>query len=88
MPKTTKIIGLKKFREDVMAVAESVAEGHEYVVVRRSEPLFKVSMANTTPGKPVDLEPWKKFIGMLKGKRGPDPLKWQKKIRKEWETIE
>lgn len=76
-----KIIGLKKFREDVQAVAESVAKGNEYVVVKRSKPLFRVIPADSK----ANLAAWKKFAGIWKGRKIPDPLKWQRKIRRESE---
>lgn len=28
---------------------------------------------------------WQKLRGIWKGRKGPDPARWQKKIRKEWE---
>jgi len=28
---------------------------------------------------------WEQLRGSLKGKKGPDPVKWQRKIRKAWD---
>jgi antitoxin (DNA-binding transcriptional repressor) of toxin-antitoxin stability system len=81
------IIGLREFREDVQKIAEGVAKGNEYIVVKRSRPLFRIVRANTPVRQSANLDDWKKFAGILKGRGGPDPLKWQKKIRGEWETI-
>ncbi len=63
----SKIIGLKKFREDVQKIAEGVALGHEYVVVKRSQPLFKIG--------PVDEEEnWETLIDFTKIKKGGVPI--------------
>ncbi len=83
-----KIIGLKEFRADVQKVAESVAKGNEYVVVKRSRPLFRVVPEYRSPARRVtdsEIAAWRKLAGSLKGRKGPDPLKWQKKIRRESE---
>ncbi len=85
-----KIIGLKEFREDVQKVAEAVAKGNEYVVVKRSRPLFRIVPTQQVPALRLpssEIDAWRKLAGSLKGRKGPDPLKWQKKIRSEWETI-
>ncbi len=88
MQYSPKIIGLKQFREDIQKIAESVAIGNEYVVVKRSQPMFKivgpdvVSQKSSSRGQ---VEAWKKLAGILKGKKIEDPVKWQKKIRKEWD---
>ncbi len=38
------------------------------------------------PTKPkVDIAAWKKMSGILKNRRIPDPVVWQRKIRKGWE---
>lgn len=79
-----KIIGLKEFRADVQAVAESVAKGNEYVVVKRSRPLFRILPARDPK---TQLAAWRKLAGVWKGHKGPDPLKWQKKIRQESERV-
>ena len=33
----------------------------------------------------VRIELWRKAAGILKNRKMPDPVKWQRKIRKEWE---
>lgn len=39
-----------------------------------------------TPVKPADArQQWQKAAGILKGRRIPDPAKWQQEVRKEWE---
>ena len=40
---------------------------------------------NPATGSGVDLKAWKAAAGILKGRRIPDPVAWQRKIRKEWE---
>lgn len=33
----------------------------------------------------ADIDAWRAAAGILKGRRIPDPVAWQRKIRKEWE---
>lgn len=35
--------------------------------------------------QPRDMAAWAGLYGVLRGKRAGDPVKWQRKIRKEWE---
>jgi len=35
--------------------------------------------------KKVNLDEWKRAAGILKHRRIPNPVSWQRKIRKEWE---
>lgn len=45
------IIGLKELRQNTEAVAERVARGESFIVVRRSKPIFKlVPPSSDTPG--------------------------------------
>lgn len=37
--------------------------------------------------KRVDIEAWKKASGIIKHRKIPNPVKWQRQIRKEWERI-
>lgn len=32
-----------------------------------------------------DMKAWRALRGIWRGKKIPDPVRWQKKIRKEWE---
>jgi len=44
-------------------------------------------LENDQKDESKEREVWEQLRGMLKkkGKRGPDPVKWQRKIRKEWD---
>lgn len=33
----------------------------------------------------IDWKAWKKAAGILRGRRIPHPIKWQREIRQEWE---
>lgn len=48
-----------------------------YRTLPRSQPLKVRSRA--------DIHAWRAAAGILKGRRTPDPVAWQRKIRKEWE---
>jgi len=48
--------------------------GHDRIVIERITPTKKGGAA----------EAWKQAAGILKG-RGPNPVAWQRKIRKEWD---
>lgn len=78
------IVGLKELRTHPEKIAAKTARGESFIVVRRSKPLFEINPLRR-PRKPVNLEDWKKFAGILKGKKIEDPVKWQRRIRKEWE---
>lgn len=80
-----RIIGLKQFREDIQKIAQTVAKGHEYLIVKRSRPLFRIVPASAQARRPIDLSAWRKLAGVLKGKKIEDPVKWQKRIRAESE---
>lgn len=61
------IIGLKEFREDVQKIAEGVALGNAYVVVKRSRPLFQIG--------PIDEEEaWETVVDFTKIKKGGVPI--------------
>ena len=62
------LIGLKELREDVDAYISQVKKGKSFIVVRRSEPVFKIS--------PPDAEElWETAIDFTKIKKGGVPLK-------------
>ena len=56
------IIGLKEFRGDVQKIAEGVARGQEYVVVKHSQPLFRIT--------PVDEAGWEEVVDFTKLRKG------------------
>lgn len=60
----TKIIGLKELRENTDTYLAQVKKGHSFLVLRRSEPVFKIS--------PIDEveELWEKVIDFTKIKKG------------------
>jgi prevent-host-death family protein len=57
-----KIVGLKELRENMDKYVRDVGSGIDYVVVRRSKPLFKIS--------PVDETEWETVIDFTKIKKG------------------
>ena len=60
----TKIIGLKDLRENTDTYLAQIKKGHSFLVLRRSEPVFKIS--------PIDEaeELWEKVIDFTKIKKG------------------
>lgn len=57
-----KIIGLKEFRNNVDTWIGHVRQGHSLVVLKRSEPVFKIS--------PVSEGDWEEVIDFTKIKKG------------------
>jgi prevent-host-death family protein len=47
-----KIVGLKELRENIEKYAKGVEKGEEYIVAKKSKPLFKI----TSPEKEEDWE--------------------------------
>lgn len=45
----------------------------------------KISTAGKKTSQPLP-ESWKKAAGLLKGRKTPDPLAYQRSVRQEWET--
>lgn len=76
------IIGLKELRTDAQRIINKVAQGQSFTVVKRSKPVFRVVPASNPK---ADLAAWRKLAGVWKGRKGPDPVKWQRKIRAESE---
>lgn len=58
----TKLVGLKKLRENVDSFAREVGRGSSFVIVRRSEPLFKITS--------VDDDTWEEVVDFTKIRRG------------------
>jgi antitoxin (DNA-binding transcriptional repressor) of toxin-antitoxin stability system len=65
----TKIIGLKELRENTDTYLAQIKKGHSFLVLRRSEPVFKIS--------PIDEaeELWEEVIDFTKIKKGGVPFK-------------
>ncbi|MBU1015430.1 hypothetical protein KKI17_03325 [Patescibacteria group bacterium] len=58
-----KIVGLKELRENMDKYVRDVGKGTDYVVVRRSKPLFRMIA-------PFQDENWETVIDFTKVKRG------------------
>ncbi len=54
------IVSLKKLREDTQKYIDQVKQGHSFVVLKRSNPIFKIS--------PVD-ENWEEVINFTEIKK-------------------
>ena len=59
--KKKSIIGLRELREDTDKVLEGVKKGDSFIVVRRSEPVFKIT--------PVE-EEWEEAADLTKIRQG------------------
>ena len=79
------IIGLKELRTHPQRIADRTAKGESFIVVRRSKQLFEINPLRRR--RPLDLAAWKKMAGIWKNRKGPDPVKWQRKIRAESERV-
>ena len=60
----TKIIGLKDLRENTDTYLAQIKKGHSFLVMRRSEPVFKMSPVDE------DEELWERVIDFTKIKKG------------------
>jgi antitoxin (DNA-binding transcriptional repressor) of toxin-antitoxin stability system len=67
--KAKNIIGLKEFRENVVAYANKAEKGESFIVCRRSRPLFRISSVEDED----DEKGWKKFIDFTKYRKGGIP---------------
>ncbi len=57
-----KIIGLRDLRENTSQYVKQIKKGYSFIVMRRTEPLFKIS--------PVEDEQWEEIIDFTKIKKG------------------
>ena len=64
----TKIIGLKDLRENTDTYLAQIKKGHSFLVLRRSEPVFKISPADEAE------EVWERVIDFTKIKKGGVPF--------------
>ncbi len=63
MKKDKTIIGLRELRENTSELLNDIGKGKSFIVMRRSEPVFKVS--------PIDSEErWEEVIDFTKIKKG------------------
>ncbi|MFA5022818.1 MAG: hypothetical protein WC385_02975 [Candidatus Paceibacterota bacterium] len=60
----TKIIGLKDLRENTDTYLAQIKKGHSFLVMRRSEPVFKISPTDESE------EVWERVIDFTKIKKG------------------
>lgn len=58
-----KIVGLKELRENMDKYVRDVGKGTDYVVVRRSKPLFRMVA-------PMESEQWETVVDFTKIKKG------------------
>ena len=56
------IIKLKSFRENLETYRKRINAGESFIVIRRSEPIFKVS--------PVEADSWEEVIDFTKIRKG------------------
>lgn len=63
-----KIVGLKDLRENMDKYVRDVGRGTDYVVVRRSKPLFRMVA-------PLEEENWETVIDFTKIRKGGIPAK-------------
>ena len=63
-----KIVGLKDLRENIDKYVRDVGKGTDYIVVRRSKPLFRMVA-------PLQEENWETVIDFTKIRKGGIPAK-------------
>lgn len=63
-----KIVGLKDLRENMDKYVRDVGRGTDYVVVRRSKPLFRMV-------SPMQEEHWETVVDFTKIRKGGIPAK-------------
>ena len=63
-----KIVGLKELRENMDKYVRDVGIGNDYVVVRRSKPLFRMVA-------PLEDENWETVVDFTKVKKGGVSIK-------------
>ncbi len=61
------LVGLKELRENVDHYIARVKNGHSFLVIRRSQPVFKISPPETD-------EMWEEVIDFTKIKKGGIPI--------------
>lgn len=60
----TSIVGLKELRENIESYISQVSKGKSFVVVRRSQPVFKISSPDEDGGQ------WESVIDFTRVKKG------------------
>ncbi len=64
----TSIVGLKELRENIESYITQVSKGKSFVVVRRSQPVFKISSPDEDGGQ------WESVIDFTRVKKGGVPI--------------
>lgn len=64
--KLKKIVGLREFRENVESYISEVNNGRTFTIVRRSEPVFKISPVDEWGDDGI----WETVVDFTKIKRG------------------
>lgn len=60
----TSIVGLKELRENIESYISEVKKGKSFVVVRRSQPVFKISSPEDESGQ------WETVVDFTRIKKG------------------
>ncbi len=58
-----KIVGLKEFRKNVADIEKKVQQGHSFVIVKRSKPIFRITPL-------TEDEQWEEVIDFTTIKKG------------------
>lgn len=74
-----QIIGLKDFKQNPDAYAKKVHQGHSFIVVKQSKPMFRISSPVIADIPEVDLDEadgknWKTVINFTKIRKGGVPF--------------
>lgn len=67
---TKNIVGLKELRENMDSYISGVQKGKSFIVVRRSQPIFRLSPADTWG----DEGTWETVVDFTKIKKGGVPI--------------
>jgi len=67
---TKNIVGLKELRENMDSYISGVQKGKSFIVVRRSQPIFRLSPADVWG----DEGTWETVVDLTKVKKGGVPL--------------
>lgn len=75
-----------KVKRGILALPEELRVAWRDAEIRVREYPDRIALEGPASARRrINLSQWKKAAGMLRGRRMPDPLRWQRKIRKEWE---
>lgn len=57
----TNIIGIKQLHQQLKQITQSVTAGESFIVVRNSQPVFRIEPLHTTAPKKYSLQDFKKI---------------------------